>query len=58
MDSKNPMIQYQISNIYMNQGKNDEALNLTKNTTEKAFDAYDPDAVWVEINELIKKVIL
>ena len=28
------MIQYQIANIYMNQGKNDEALEILKNLEE------------------------
>ena len=30
---------------------------VSDNLDEKAFDAYDPDSVWVEINELIKKAI-
>ena len=30
LDPKNPMIQYQVANIYMNQGKNEEALKILK----------------------------
>ena len=29
---------------------------VSDNLDEDAFDAYDPDEVWVEINELIKKI--